>query len=122
MTNPGKGRKTVGFGLVAALIALVAIVVTGCGSSSNSSSSSSGGGTLDVVGYSTPESVYQESLEPGFQATPAGSGVSFSNSFGASGDQSRAVAAGPPPPAVHLRQAGGLRAQVEAGQSTERGG
>src|SRR5260221_6308126 len=100
MTNPGKGRKTVGFGLVAALIALVAIVVTGCGSSSNSSSSSSGGGTLDVVGYSTPESVYQESLEPGFQATPAGSGVSFSNSFGASRDQSRAVAAALPAPVL----------------------
>jgi len=94
MTNPGKGRKT-GFGLVAALIALVAIVATGCGRSSDSSSSSSGG-TLDVVGYSTPESVYQEALEPGFEATSAGKDVSFSNSFGASGDQSRAVGAGPP--------------------------
>ncbi len=116
MTNPGKGRKTVGFGLVAALIALVAIVVTGCGSSSNSSSSSSGGGTLDVVGYSTPESVYQESLEPGFQATPAGSGVSFSNSFGASGDQSRAVAAGQPASVVHFAQAGDMERLVEEGQ------
>ncbi|HKB52168.1 MAG TPA: sulfate ABC transporter substrate-binding protein [Solirubrobacterales bacterium] len=101
---------------MAALIALVAIVVTGCGSSSNSSSSSSGGGTLDVVGYSTPESVYQESLEPGFQATPAGSGVSFSNSFGASGDQSRAVAAGQPASVVHFAQAGDMERLVEEGQ------
>jgi sulfate/thiosulfate transport system substrate-binding protein len=116
MTNPGKSRKTVGFGLVAALIALVAVAVTGCGSSSDSSASSSGGGKLDVVGYSTPESVYQEALEPGFEATPAGEGVSFSNSFGASGDQSRAVVAGQPASVVHFSQAGDMERLVEEGE------
>ena len=40
----------------------------------SSSSGSSGGGKLDVVGYSTPESVYQESLEPAFEKTSAGQG------------------------------------------------
>jgi sulfate/thiosulfate-binding protein len=115
MTNPGESRKTFGLGLAAALIALVAIAVTGCGSSSDSSSSSSGGGKLDVVGYSTPESVYQEGLEPGFEATSAGSGVSFSNSFGASGDQSRAVVAGQPASVVHFSQAGDMERLVEEG-------
>jgi sulfate/thiosulfate transport system substrate-binding protein len=121
MTNPGKGKKTIGLGLAAALLALVALAVAGCGSSSDSSSSSgsdsssSGGGKLDVVGYSTPESVYQESLEPSFQATSDGADVSFSNSFGASGDQSRAVEAGQPASVVHFSQGGDMSRLVEAG-------
>jgi sulfate/thiosulfate-binding protein len=114
MTNPGKGRKTIGLGFVAALLALVALAVAGCGSSSDSSSS--GGGKLDVVGYSTPESVYQEALEPAFEKTSEGKGVSFSNSFGASGDQSRAVAAGLPASIVHFAQAGDMERLVEEGQ------
>ena len=110
-------------GLLAALLALVsALGVAGCGggddttSSSGSSSSSGSGGSIDVVGYSTPESVYQEALEPAFEKTPEGSGVSFSNSFGASGDQSRAVAAGQPASVVHFAQAGDMERLVEEGQ------
>src|SRR6476646_7447444 len=83
----------------ALLILLLAIFAAGCGSSDDttgSSGSDSGGGKIDVVGYSTPESVYEEALEPGFEGTSAGADVSFSNSFGASGDQSRAVVAGQP--------------------------
>jgi sulfate transport system substrate-binding protein len=68
-----------------------------------------------VVGYSTPESVYQESLEPAFEKTPDGSGVTFSNSFGASGDQSRAVVAGQPASVVHFAQAGDMERLVEEG-------
>jgi sulfate transport system substrate-binding protein len=115
MTKPGKGTRTIGLGLVAALLALAALVATGCGSSSESSASSSGG-KLDVVGYSTPESVYEEALEPGFEATSAGSGASFSNSFGASGDQSRAVVAGQPASVVHFSQAGDMERLVEEGE------
>ncbi len=114
MTNPGKGRKTIGLGFVTALLALVLFAVTGCGSSSDSSSSSSGG-SLDVVGYSTPEAVYEEALEPGFEGTSEGADVSFSNSFGASGDQSRAVEAGQPASVVHFAQAGDMTRLVEAG-------
>lgn len=77
--------------LVIALIAFAA-VIAGCGSSS--SDSDSGGGEVEVVAYSTPQTAYEEHLEPGFTDTDAGSGVSFTNSFGASGDQSRAVEAG----------------------------
>jgi sulfate transport system substrate-binding protein len=69
-----------------------------------------------VVGYSTPESVYTEALEPAFEATPQGEGVSFSNSFGASGDQSRAVAAGQPASVVHFSQAGDMERLVEEGE------
>jgi sulfate transport system substrate-binding protein len=107
-------RRSVNAALLAALFALAA-VVAGCGSSSDDSSSSSGGGKLDVVGYSTPESVYQEDLEPAFEKTSAGSGISFSNSFGASGDQSRAVVAGQPASVVHFAQAGDMERLVEEG-------
>jgi sulfate/thiosulfate transport system substrate-binding protein len=108
-------RRSVIAALLAALFALAA-VVAGCGSSSSDSSSSSGGGKLDVVGYSTPESVYQEVLEPAFQKTSAGKGISFSNSFGASGDQSRAVVAGQPASVVHFSQAGDMERLVEEGE------
>jgi sulfate transport system substrate-binding protein len=94
---------------------LIAAVVVGCGGSTDSSASS-GGGKLDVVGYSTPESVYQESLEPAFEKTSAGEGVSFSDSFGASGDQSRAVVAGQPASVVHFSQAGDMERLVEEGE------
>ncbi|HEV2856962.1 MAG TPA: extracellular solute-binding protein [Solirubrobacterales bacterium] len=115
-------RRSVTVGLLAALTLLVAIVAAGCGGSDSSAtgsdtgSSSSGGGKLDVVGYSTPESVYAETLEPAFEETSQGAGVSFSNSFGASGDQSRAVVAGQPASIVHFSQAGDMERLVEEGE------
>jgi len=112
-------RRSVTVGLFAALTLLVALVAAGCGSSSDSTSSgsgSSGGAKLDVVGYSTPESVYAETLEPAFEKTSQGNGVSFSNSFGASGDQSRAVVAGQPASVVHFSQGGDMERLVEEGE------
>jgi len=73
-------------------------VLAGCGSDSGSSSSDTtasggGGGKLTIVGYSVAREVYGQ-IVPAFQATPAGKGVSFEQSYAASGEQSRAVAAG----------------------------
>lgn len=107
-----KGGKSAA-GLTIALLALAALVVAGCGGDSDASSA---GGKIAVVGYSTPQTVYEEALEPGFQATSAGSGVSFSNSFGASGDQSRAVAAGQPADVVHFSVGTDMTRLVEEGQ------
>lgn len=109
----GRNRKGTGLGSAALLLGLAALAASGCG---GSGSSASGGGRVDVVGYSTPQSVYEEALEPGFEKTAAGSGVSFSNSFGASGDQSRAVAAGQPAGVVHLSIASDMTRLVEAGK------
>ncbi len=111
-------RRGVKLGLPAALLALlIAVFAAGCGSSSDSTGSdSSGGAKLDVVGYSTPESVYAETLEPAFEKTSEGKGISFSNSFGASGDQSRAVVAGQPASVVHFSQAGDMERLVEEGE------
>ncbi len=115
MTNPDKGKRTVGVGLVAALFAMFALAVAGCGDSDDSATGS-GGGKVDIVAYSTPEAVYTDALEPGFEATSAGEGVSFSGSFGASGDQRRAVEAGQPASLVHFAQGGDMIALEEAGQ------
>jgi sulfate transport system substrate-binding protein len=48
---------------------------------------------LALVAYSTPREAYGQ-LIPTFQKTAAGKDVSFSQSYGSSGEQSRAVAAG----------------------------
>jgi sulfate transport system substrate-binding protein len=48
---------------------------------------------LSLIAYSTPREAYN-ALIPEFQKTQAGDGVSFSQSYAASGDQARAVKAG----------------------------
>jgi sulfate transport system substrate-binding protein len=81
------------------LFALLALVAAGCGGASDTTGgdSASGSGdaktTLSLVAYSTPEVVYDEII-PDFNKTAAGKDVGFKTSFGASGDQSRAVEAG----------------------------
>jgi sulfate/thiosulfate transport system substrate-binding protein len=109
-----------GLGLVFALFALItAVAVAGCGGDDDDSAAASngggGGGKIDVVAYSTPEAVYTDGLDPGFQATPEGDGVEFSGSFGASGDQRRAVEAGLPADIVHFAQGGDMIALEEDG-------
>ncbi|GAA2018907.1 sulfate ABC transporter substrate-binding protein [Terrabacter terrae] len=49
--------------------------------------------TVNLYAYSVPKVAF-DVLIPAFQKTPAGSGVQFQQSYGASGDQSRKVAAG----------------------------
>jgi sulfate/thiosulfate transport system substrate-binding protein len=48
---------------------------------------------LTLVAYSTPQPAFAR-LIPAFQATAGGKGVSFDQSYGASGDQARAIIAG----------------------------
>ena len=101
-------------GAIFVLISLLAFA--GCGSDDDDSSGAgSGGGSIDLVAYSTPESVYQEVLEPAFTESPEGSGVKFSSSFGASGDQSRAVEGGQGASIVHFAQGGDMDRVVESG-------
>jgi sulfate/thiosulfate transport system substrate-binding protein len=86
-----------------ALIALV-LVASGCGGSSSDASSGGGdgsGGKLTLVAYSTPEEAYKD-LIPAFNKTPEGKGVSFSQSYAASGEQSRAVEGGLPADVVEF--------------------
>src|SRR5439155_14222950 len=65
--------------------------VASCGATA----ASGGPGTvsLALVAYSTPQSAYEKIIKA-FQGTPEGRNVKFTQSYGASGDQSRAVEAG----------------------------
>jgi sulfate/thiosulfate transport system substrate-binding protein len=71
------------------------LLVAACGGSNESTGSGDGAkkSKLTLVAYSTPREVYEE-LIPKFQATDDGKGVKFEQSYGASGEQSRAVEAG----------------------------
>src|SRR5947209_17822129 len=81
--------------------AALAGIVTGCGGSSDTSTSASGSSSgkssaqLALVAYSTPKKAY-DALTSAFAQTSPGKGVTFSQSFGASGSQSRAVDSGQP--------------------------
>jgi sulfate/thiosulfate-binding protein len=83
--------------LIPALLAVPALVAAGCGGAADTSgasaSASTGSTKLSLVAYSTPQVVYDEAI-PAFQRTAAGNDVGFDESFGPSGDQSRAVAGG----------------------------
>lgn len=88
-------RLTTSFRRVRAAVALLAIGALATACSSAGASSNGSGGTVSLVAYSTPQKAY-DALIAGYKSTPDGKGVSFQESFGASGAQSRAVAAGQP--------------------------
>jgi sulfate/thiosulfate-binding protein len=95
--------------VVVSLLALAAALgLTACGSSSGSSNS------LALVAYSTPQGAY-EKLIPAFQATSEGKGAVFSQSFGPSGEQSRAVANGLHADVVNFSLAPDVEKLVKAG-------
>jgi sulfate/thiosulfate-binding protein len=88
-----------------------------CASTDASTDTSSGGGktvTLSLIAYSTPQAAY-EKLIKAFQQTPAGKNVKFTQSYGASGDQSRAVASGLPADYVAFSLETDMTRLVDAG-------
>ena len=74
------------------LFALILPVVFGCASAAQARQSST---TLNLVAFSTPRPIVQK-LIARFGHTSAGQGVSFTQSYGASGSQARAIVAGLP--------------------------
>jgi sulfate/thiosulfate-binding protein len=79
-----KRTAAIALALIAATVGL-----TACGSSSSGGS----GKSVSLVAYSTPQGAF-EKLVPAFKATSAGKGVTFSQSFGPSGEQARSVVNG----------------------------
>ena len=90
--------------LVAALGAALALVTTsacsggssdvvGAPAASQAPAAGGSGGTINLYAYAVPKPGFDK-LIPAFTATAAGQGVTFQQSYGASGDQSRKVAAG----------------------------
>src|SRR3954447_5955889 len=106
----GKRGLTAGVALAGAGL----LALTGC--SRSSASASCGGGDkvkLNLVAYSTPQAAYEKIIKA-FQATPAGKNVTFSQSYGASGDQSRAVESGLPADVVEFSLAPDMKRLVDA--------
>jgi sulfate/thiosulfate-binding protein len=89
----------------AAALAVTASLLAACG---GGSSDVAGGGeqqaaetTLTLVAYAVPEPGWSKII-PAFAATPEGKGVAVTTSYGASGDQSRAVVDGKPADIVNF--------------------
>lgn len=77
-------KKTERVLILAAAVAAIVLGLAACGG---------GSPKVALVAYSTPREAYAE-LIPAFQQTEAGADAQFSESYGSSGEQSRAVAAG----------------------------
>jgi sulfate/thiosulfate transport system substrate-binding protein len=98
---------------VAATLSVAGVLaLTGCGS--DSGSGSDGGTTINLVGYSVLEQANKGVIDA-FEKTDAGKDVTFKTSYGASGDQSRAVAAGAKADEVHLSLEPDVKRLVDAG-------
>jgi sulfate transport system substrate-binding protein len=104
--------------LVGLLLAVLGLaVLSGCGGPAEDSEAAGGdgsGGEIALVAYSTPKEAYEE-LIPAFNRTPEGKGVKFTQSYGASGDQARAVESGLPADIVALSLAPDVDKLIEPG-------
>jgi sulfate/thiosulfate-binding protein len=104
----GKDIKRISSGAV--LLVSLALGVAACGGGD-----ASGSGTLSLVAYSTPQEAYEQII-PAFKKTSPGDGVDFKQSYGASGDQERAVEAGLDADVVALSLAPDVDKLVKAGK------
>ena len=97
--------------LIAALLTLVLGTALAAATTASARTSDT---KLGLVAYSTPREALGK-LITAFQKTRAGSGVGFTQSYGASGDQARAVAAGLDADIVYLSLAPDVATLVKAG-------
>lgn len=94
----------------AALLAAPGLAAIGA-----STADAEGSVNLSLVGYSVPKTAYAK-LIAAYQKTPAGRNVTFSQSFGASGTQAKAVAAGLPADVVNVALEPDMATLVKAGK------
>lgn len=80
---------------------IAAMALAGCGGGDSSSSASSSGSTVSLVGFSILEQPNKLVIAD-FEKTADGKDVTFKQSYGASGDQARAVIGGQKADLVHL--------------------
>ena len=98
--------------LGAAVLAASLLVTSACGTSA--SSDSDGGTTLSLVGFAVPEQANKD-IAAEWGKTADGEGVTWKTSYGASGDQSRAVESGLDADYVHFSLEGDVTRLVDAG-------
>src|SRR5215218_2713996 len=111
-----KAPRRVAAGMATALLTLTLAACASTEASTGGSDGGSGGEevTLSLVAYSTPQAAY-EKIIAAFQETEAGQNVKFEQSYGASGDQSRAVEAGLPADFVMFSLEPDMTRLVDAG-------
>ena len=102
-----------------ALVAASAVVLTACsGGSSDTAGGDSASGdaktTLNLYAYAVPKPGFDKVI-PAFEATDAGAGVEFQQSYGASGDQSRKVKDGAEADVVNFSVEPDITRLVDAG-------
>jgi sulfate/thiosulfate transport system substrate-binding protein len=109
-------RKVVAAMMVA--LVMVGALATACGGRRNAAEGARGGAPsatqLALVAYSTPKEAYEKIIKE-FQATPEGRDVTFTQSYGGSGDQSRAVQSGLPADIVAFSLEPDMARLVQAG-------
>ena len=88
------------------------------GTSASGGTASDGGGTINIVGFAVPEEA-NKAIAAEWAKTPEGEGVEFVTSYGASGDQSRAVVSGLPADYVHFSVASDVTRLVKEGLVAE---
>ena len=91
--------------LFTALLAVLVVPVAGARTADT---------TLALVAYSTPKAAFS-TIIPAFQQTPAGQGVSFTQSYGPSSEQAQAVINGLPADVVDLSLEPDVQTLVRAG-------
>lgn len=96
---------------IATALALSTAVLAACGSGSDGSGSSE---TVNIVGFAVPEAA-NKAIATEFNKTAAGKDVEFKTSYGASGDQSRAVEGGLKADYVHFSVGTDVDRLVKAG-------
>ncbi|MBQ1047760.1 sulfate ABC transporter substrate-binding protein [Micromonospora sp. C51] len=96
--------------LSTALVLVAGLALSACGSGQ----AAGDGTTLNVVGFAVPEAA-NKAIAAEWTKTDAGEGVGFKTSYGASGDQSRAVVAGLKADYVHFSVASDVTRLVDEG-------
>jgi sulfate transport system substrate-binding protein len=92
----------------------VAFAVLATAAATSAAGASTRGTTLSLVGYSTPKTVMGKIVQA-WQQTPDGRGTNVNQSYGASTDQARAVAAGLKGDIVFLSTGDDVNLLVDAG-------
>ena len=96
--------------------AIAALTLSACGGSSTASTLDNAAENveLSIVGYAVPEAA-NKAIAEAWSETEEGAGVRFKTSYGASGDQSRAVVDGLPADYVHFSVTSDVTRLVDAG-------
>lgn len=102
----------IGLSVIVVALSASLMLAAGCGGSASEQADAT---QLGLVAYSTPREAYAK-LIPLFQSSEAGKEVAFVESYGSSGEQTRAVQAGLDADVVALSLAPDMEALVAAGK------